>query len=75
MDLFSESTRIDFSNVAFNELRVMKAERGEIEKFVEQNHYSGCINGVTTDYCFALRHGEATLGACMYGRMAMAGQC
>ncbi len=49
--------------------------RKEVSAFVEANHYSGSINGVIADYCFAMRDSAgALIGAALYGRMAMAGQ-
>lgn len=72
--LFEDAERTNFSSVLLSDCRIMLVDRKEIEGFVEKNHYSGNINGVTTDYCFALRHGNDTLGAMIYGRMAMAGQ-
>lgn len=48
--------------------------RTQIRGFVEENHYSASINGVISDYCFALRDAERLIGAAIFGRMAMAGQ-
>lgn len=49
-------------------------ERSEIEKFIEENHYSKSINGCITDYCFKLTWNGTIIGAMFYGRMAMANQ-
>lgn len=49
-------------------------DRKSISKFIEENHYSGSINGCISDYCFALYDGSKMIGAMFYGRMAMAGQ-
>lgn len=48
--------------------------RNEIKEFIECNHYSGSINGCITDYCFKLEYDGRLIGACFYGRMAMANQ-
>lgn len=74
MTLFNFEDREDFSDIPFNKMRVMPAVRGEVEGFIERNHYSGSIDGVTSNYCFALRHENEMMGAAIYGRMAMAGQ-
>lgn len=48
--------------------------RKDIKNFIEENHYSGNINGCISDYCFALFYEDVMIGAMFYGRMAMAGQ-
>jgi hypothetical protein len=54
---------------------VSQVERKDISKFVEDNHYSGSINGCISDYCFALYSPDMVMkGAMFYGRMAMANQ-
>lgn len=53
---------------------VKRVERRHLKHFVEENHYSGNINGIISDYCFALFDGERMIGAAIFGRMAMAGQ-
>lgn len=53
---------------------VKHVSRADIREFIEQNHYSGSINGCISDYCFALYDGETMIGAMFYGRMAMANQ-
>lgn len=54
--------------------KVEKVERKIISTFVETNHYSGSINGVISDYCFALYDNGNMIGAAIFGRMAMANQ-
>lgn len=53
---------------------VQPVARSEIRDFIEQYHYSHNINGLKSNYCFALYDGEAMIGAMIYGTMAMAGQ-
>lgn len=53
---------------------VRPTDRRSISVFIEQNHYSGSVNGCIADYCFSLHDGERMIGAMFYGRMAMAGQ-
>ena len=53
---------------------VAPCDRDDIKDFVETHHYSKNINGVISDYCFSLTHGDALVGAIIYGRMAMASQ-
>lgn len=53
--------------------KVVPCERKEIEAFVEANHYSRTMNGVTTSYCFKLMHGDTLIGAAVFGRLGMAG--
>lgn len=54
--------------------RVEQVARKEVSSFVEANHYSGSINGVIADVCFAMFDGDRMIGAALFGRMAMAGQ-
>jgi hypothetical protein len=54
--------------------KVIKVNRKDISLFIEENHYSGSINGCISDYCFALYRDNEMIGAMFYGRMAMAGQ-
>ncbi len=56
------------------EYRVVKCERNDIKDFIEKHHYSKSINGCISDYCFMLLDGSKMIGACFFGRMAMAGQ-
>lgn len=54
---------------------VKQVNRKDIRTFIEDNHYSGNINGVISDYCFAMYDtDEQMVGAAIFGRMAMAGQ-
>lgn len=60
--------------MSVRDFRVELTNRKSISKFIEENHYSGSINGCISDYCFALYDGSKMIGAMFYGRMAMAGQ-
>jgi hypothetical protein len=51
---------------------VEPCERKEIEKFIEQNHYSGSINGVMVSHCFKMTNDGELIGAMIYGPMGMA---
>ena len=53
---------------------VETATRKDITAFLEKWHYSHNINGVISDYCFAMRDGKKMVGAAIFGRMAMLGQ-
>ncbi len=53
---------------------VRRVLRKDITAFIENNHYSGSINGCIADYCYALFDGEEMKGAMFFGRMAMANQ-
>lgn len=53
---------------------VERCARKDLSKFIEENHYSGSINGCIADYCFGLYRDGEMIGAMFYGRMAMAGQ-
>ena len=66
-----EDEEIFFPLVSY---KVYPCKRGFIEKFIEQNHYSGSINGCISDYCFALLRGTELVGALFYGKLAMANQ-
>lgn len=54
---------------------VQRVSRQDVSSFIENNHYSGNINGCISDFCYALYDtiGEMK-GALFYGRMAMANQ-
>ena len=54
------------------EFTVSICNRDEIRDFIENWHYSKSINGVKSDYCFKLIHGNKIIGACIYGKLAMA---
>lgn len=56
------------------EYQVKLVERKDIRDFVEKWHYSHNINGLISDYCFALYYQDTMIGAMIYGRMAMANQ-
>lgn len=53
---------------------VQLVDRPTIKDFIEKYHYSHNINGVISDYCFALYHNKALIGAMIYGRLAMRNQ-
>lgn len=54
---------------------VEKVVRSDVSDFIEENHYSGSINGCISDYCFALMDDAGVMvGAMFFGRMAMANQ-
>ncbi|HNI27418.1 MAG TPA: hypothetical protein PLJ29_13720 [Leptospiraceae bacterium] len=56
------------------EYSVSICDRKEIADFVEFWHYSGNVNGLTTDYCFKLTDTAGNIiGAMIYGKIAMAG--
>jgi hypothetical protein len=54
--------------------KVLLVDRAFVKDFIEQYHYSKNINGVISDYCFALFDGNQLIGACLMGRFAMANQ-
>jgi len=56
------------------EYEVRLVERKDIRDFVEKWHYSHNINGLMSDYCFALYYEDTMIGAMIYGKMAMANQ-
>ena len=55
-------------------MTVELCDRDNVVRFIEENHYSGSINGIKVDYCFGLRADGQTVSACVYGEMAMANQ-
>jgi len=52
--------------------RVEIVERNTIKDFLETHHYSKSINGVKSDYCFAMYHDNQLIGAMLYGKLGMA---
>lgn len=55
--------------------RVERCMRADISSFILRWHYSGSINGCTTNFCYRLLDSGGQLaGALFYGFMAMAGQ-
>ncbi len=48
--------------------------RSSITSFIEKWHYSNSINGLISDYSFALYRGNEIIGAMIYGKMAMHNQ-
>ncbi len=61
-------------NNLFLQYKVSPCERYEVTEFIEQWHYSHNINGVMSDYCFKMESGGELIGACIFGKPAMAGQ-
>ena len=54
---------------------VQRVSRQDVSSFIENNHYSGNINGCISDFCYALYDNLGEMkGALFYGRMAMANQ-
>lgn len=53
---------------------VRQVQRNDIKAFMENYHYSHNINGVISDYCFALFDKETLIGAMILGRLAMRNQ-
>lgn len=53
---------------------VKPAQRSEIREFIEKWHYSHNINGLMSNYCFAMYYKDTMIGAMIYGHMAMANQ-
>ena len=49
-------------------------QRADVRDFIEENHYSQSINGVISDYCFAMSYEGRLIGAMIYGKLAMANQ-
>lgn len=56
------------------DFEVSPVERSDIRDFIETWHYSNNINGVRSDYCFKLTYKGDIIGACIFGKMAMANQ-
>ena len=54
------------------EMSVELCDRKEVRDFIEHWHYSKSINGLMSDYCFKLVWGDKIIGACIFGRLAMA---
>jgi hypothetical protein len=52
---------------------VERVERKEIQALVEKWHYTHSINGVHSNYCFALKENGIIIGAAVVGILAMAG--
>lgn len=52
--------------------KVELCERKDVKEFIEEWHYSSSINGLKIDYCFKLLDGDETIGAMIYGGIAMA---
>lgn len=53
--------------------RVYPADRADVRKFIEENHYSHSINGVKSSFCFAMFRGEELVGAAIFGAPATKG--
>lgn len=54
--------------------KVERCERNDVRDFIEKWHYSKNINGVISDYCFKMAYNGEIIGACIFGKLAMAGQ-
>ena len=52
--------------------KVKICDRKDIKDFIETWHYSKNINGLKSNYCFALMNNNKIIGAMMYGQIAMA---
>jgi hypothetical protein len=44
----------------------------DIRDFIEENHYSGNVNGLRVSQCFALYDGDNLIGGMIYGSLGMA---
>lgn len=51
---------------------VKELSRSEVRDFIEKWHYSKSINGLMSSHCFGLFNGDTLIGACIFGKMAMA---
>lgn len=51
---------------------VSLCDRKDIEKFIEEHHYSKSINGVMSQYCFKLELDGTLIGGMLYGQLGMA---
>lgn len=72
-----KETQAEFSAMnakSCKEYKVKAVERKDIRDFMEKWHYSHNINGLISDYCFALYYHDTMIGAMIYGRMAMVNQ-
>ena len=58
--------------MSIKQFEVLPCSRKEIEAFVESNHYSKSINGVNTQYCFKMMHGDDLIGAAIFATFGMA---
>lgn len=57
-----------------HQFTVVACDRRDIEGIIEKVHYSHSINGVISDYCFALVFEGKVWGGALFGRPAMVGQ-
>ena len=57
-----------------HQFRVVECSREDIQSLLEEVHYSHSINGVISDFCFALVFNGEIWGAALFGRPAMANQ-
>lgn len=57
-----------------HQFRVVECRREDIAPIIERVHYSHSVNGVISDYCFALVFNGLVWGGALFGRPAMAGQ-
>jgi len=63
---------INLSNIKITEFTVKLVERNIIKEFIEYWHYSHNINGLMSEYCFALYYGDILIGGMIFGKLAMA---
>jgi hypothetical protein len=57
--------------------KVVPVQIQDVRDFIEENHYSGNVNGLRVGYCFALYDddrpfGQQMIGAMIYGALGMA---
>ena len=74
MDMFGDREVASKESMVVRKMTVSRCHRDEVVRFIEENHYSGSINGVKTEHCFALRYEGETIGAMIYAEMAMHNQ-
>jgi len=68
----SEDVPISSSDMKVRDMIVERCSRNDIRNFVEKWHYSKNINGVKSQYCFALYYKRYLIGAAIFSWMAMA---
>lgn len=51
--------------------QVILCNREFVKNFIECYHYSKNINGIHSNFCFALLYRDSIIGAMIYGRIAM----
>jgi|TARA_B100001173_G_scaffold311398_1_gene328549 hypothetical protein len=58
--------------VSVKKYNIKICDRKDVKDFIETWHYSKNINGLKSNYCFALLDNNNLIGAMMYGQIAMA---